>query len=279
MLAHVIPIDGPYHIDCDGQSGGCFVWDDCGLEINFPPQCSQQHIQVTMSTLLPIKNEVHPTVHIVSAVYQFNCNIKRFDKAFTLRLQHCIELQSPEDCQKMRFIIQHGGNNGVKYGHFEVGNSYGTVNLHKFCRVFIVWICELWNNIRTIIVPVTDDQDDNENNNSSQGAANNEQTSTSSGGHSEEHSPLQMDHTVPSQSANSKQHDSLMPSSSGAAFYDTKREHKGSKPTSSPIYKYESMIGLPRDHYHMSDRSSIYSIYVKLGEWRKVCTVGYMLLS
>ena len=91
-----------------------------------------------MSTFLPIKNEIHASIHIVSAVYQFKCNIERFDEAFTLRLQHCIELQSPEDCQNLRFIIQHGDSNDVKYGHYEVGNSYGTVNLNKFCHVLFV---------------------------------------------------------------------------------------------------------------------------------------------
>ena len=206
-------------------------------------------------------------MHIVSAVYQFNCNIHRFDKAFTLRLQHCIKLQSPEDCQKMCFIIQHDDNNDVKYGHFEVGNSYGTVNLHRFCRVFIVWISKLGINILTIILPITDDQD-----NSSQGASSNQETSASSGTHSEDPSAIQTDHTIPSQSASGQQHDSLMPPSSSVTFYDMKREHRESKPADSPVYKYESMIGLPRDHCHMSDWSSIYSIYVKLGGWRKVCS-------
>ena len=93
-------------------------------------------------------------MHIVSAVYQFNCNIQRFDKAFTLCLQHCIKLQSPEDCQKMRFVIQHGDSNDMKYGCFEAGKSYGTVKLNRFSYIFIVWIHELWKYIR-VEVPST----------------------------------------------------------------------------------------------------------------------------
>ena len=203
----------------------------------------------------------------MSAVYQFNCNIKRFDKAFTLRLQHCIEIQSLEDCQKMHFIIQHDDNNDVKYGHFEVGNSYGTVNLHKFSRVFVVWIRELWRNIHTCILPVTDGQD-----NASLQVSSNQQSSTRPEGHLEEFSTSQTDQTTLSQSASGQQHDSSVSSSSGAASCDTEKEHTKIKHVSSPVYKYESMIGLPKDYCHLTDWSAVYSIYVKLGGWRKVCT-------
>ena len=137
--AFVMHVVGPHQISCDGESGGYYVWNDCGLEINFPPKCSQERIQVTTNTFLPIENEVYPGVHIVSAVCQFNCNVKRFDKQFTLRLHHGVKLQSPEDCQKMRFIVmQDGSRNDVKYGSFEAEKSYGTVSLNKFCRIFII---------------------------------------------------------------------------------------------------------------------------------------------
>ena len=205
-------------------------------------------------------------MHIVSAVYQFNCNIQRFDKAFTLRLQHCIEIQSQEDCQKMRFIIQHGGSNDVKYGHFVVGNSYGTVNLHKFCHVFIVWVRELWRSICTIILPVTDGQD-----NAPLQVSNNQKSSTRSEGHSKEISTSQNQTTL-SQSASGQQHDSSVSSNSGVASCDAEKEHTKIKHVSSPVYKYESMIGLPRDYCHLTDWSAVYSIYIKLGGWRKVCS-------
>ena len=199
-------------------------------------------------------------MHIVSAVYQFNCNIQKFNKAFTLRLQHCIKLQSPEDYQKMHFVIQHDDNNDVKYGHFEVGNSYGTVNLNRFSRIFIVWINELWRNICTIVLPVTDHQD-----NAPLQVSSNQQSSASS------EATTQTDHTTLSQSTSGQQHNSAVPSSSGVASNDTGKECTKMKHSSSPVYKYESMIGLPRDYCHLTNWSGVYSIYVKLGEWRKVC--------
>ena len=157
--AVVIHVDGPYQISCDGESGGYFMWKNCGLAINFPPKCSQQHIKLTTNTFLPVENEVYPGVHIVSAVYQFDCNIERFNKPFILRLQHCVKLQSPEDCQKMRFIVLQDGSNYVKYGSFEVGKCYGIVHLNRFCHIFIIWIDEPWKNIHIIVLPVSSDGD------------------------------------------------------------------------------------------------------------------------
>ena len=205
-------------------------------------------------------------MHIVSAVYQFNCNIQKFDKAFTLRLQHCIKLQSPEDCQKMHFVIQHDDSNDIKYGCFEVGNSYGTVHLNRFSRIFIVWINELWRNICTIVLPVTDDQD-----NTSLQASGDQQSSTRSEAHSKEVYTSQTDHTMLSQSTSGQQHDSTVPSSSGMASYDTEKECTKKKHVSSPVYKYESMICLPNDYCCLTNWSGVYSIYVNLGGWRKVC--------
>ena len=237
-------VDGPYQISCNGESGGYFVWNDCGLAINFPPKCSQQHIQVITNIFLPVENKIYPGIHIVSAVYQFNCNVKRFDKPFTLHLQHCIKLQSPEDCQNMCFIVMENDSNDVKYGHFEAGKSYGTVTVNKFCHFFIAWIRELWKNIR--IVPLSGDQDDSS-----------QHVPSGSQAYSVELSTPHTSHRGSSQSASGQQHDS---SESGPPNSNT-----------SPVYKYEAMIGLPKDHCQLNEWSGFYSIYVNYGTWRKVC--------
>ena len=188
-------------------------------------------------------------MHIVSAVYQFNCNIKRFDKAFTLRLQHCIKLQSPEDCQKIRFIIQHDDSNDMKYGCFEAGKSYGTVKLNRFCHIFIMWIIyELWKNIRAIVLPLSG----NEGNSSPSSI----QQSTSA---SVEHSTLQTDQRGISQSAEDRQ-SSVPPNASVGDFTNA----------GSPLYEYEAMFCLPKNHLQLPDWKGFYSIYNKIGEWRDV---------
>ena len=242
VVAYLIPVDGPYQINCDGQTGGCFIWNDYGLEINFPPKCSQEHIQVDIQNFLPINNKVHPTIHIVSEVYQFQCNIKRFDKAFTLRLQHCLSLKSPEDCHQLCFIIESENNNDMKHGYFEVGNSYGIVHLNKFCRIFIVWVRALWRNMRTIIRTTniftrTVQHQDNS-------LSSDQQSSTSSEAHTEGL------FDVPDVSLNTP-------------IYDTQAD--------IPL-KYESMIGLPKNFHHLAEWNCVYSIYLSLGGWNKVRT-------
>ena len=186
----------------------------------------------------------------MSAVYQFNCNIQRFDKAFTLCLQHCVKLQSPEDCQKMRFVIQHGDSNDMKYGCFEAGKSYGTVKLNRFSYIFIVWIHELWKYIRVVVQP---DDRDNPSLSSSQ--------QSSSGSHSEVPSTSQIDQKGNSQSADDRQSsDSSVPSN--ANVVDS---------AGSPPYEYEAMLCLPKDHCELQNWTGVYSIYPTLGEWRLVC--------
>ena len=191
-------------------------------------------------------------MHIVSAVYQFNCNIERFDKAFTLHLQHCIEIQSPEDCQKMRFVIHHGDSNDMKYGCFEAEKSYGTVKLNRFCHIFIIWIHEPWKNIRVIVLPLSGD----ENNSSLSGIQ-----QSSSGSYSAELSTSQTDQRGNSQSADDRQHVSSVPPD--ANVVDFKND--------DPPYGFAAMFCLPKYPCEWPDWSGVYSIYYDLEGWKKVC--------
>ena len=125
------PVSASYKINFDGKTGGHFVWNDCGLEIIFPPECSQHHIQITINAFLSARNEVYPGVHIVSVVYLFNTNIEQFDKPFIMHLQHCVKLQSPEDCRCMCFVIHCGDNIEMKHGNFHVDDCYGTLDVCK----------------------------------------------------------------------------------------------------------------------------------------------------
>ena len=115
--------------------------------------------------MLPIKTEVHPGVYIVSTAFKFHCNVRKFDKAFTLSLQHCVNLQSVEDCQKMCFIVQHGNTSDIKHGQFEVQSSYGIIKLNGFCCISVAWMTEIWRNVnlQMMVVPVLETPDDQSN--------------------------------------------------------------------------------------------------------------------
>ena len=137
VMKYVIPVDGPHQITCNGQSGGDFAWDDYGLKVQFPPNCSQHFIELSMTAYLPIKSEVFPGLHIVSTDIQFHCNIKKFDKPVTLYLQHCVKLQSQEDCQNMCFVMHKNNEPNILEGKFEIDESYGAVTTSDFCHMHV----------------------------------------------------------------------------------------------------------------------------------------------
>ena len=143
LLVHAIHVDQSYKIDCVGRIGGSFAWNDCGMELTFYPDHSMGNIEVTMSAFLPIRKEIYPGVYVVSAIYQFDCNIKSFDIPFSLHLQHCVNLHSSEDIQKMYFISQQSDSDSyhinIQNGIFKNESYYGTLYLNSFCTLYIVW--------------------------------------------------------------------------------------------------------------------------------------------
>ena len=260
-ITFVLHAAGPYEISCSGESGGNYVWKDCGLRINFPSRCSQQHVGVTVSTFLPIKNEIYPGVYIVSAVYQFNCDIERFDKMFTLHLQHFVKLKSPEDCEKMHFVVVQDDNSDVKYGgHFETGKSYGTVTLDRFCYIFIGWFRDhLWKPVCMWFRPSSDDQENVLQQAPRNWSHNNRRSVALL---VQENSTSQIHHIGSSQSASEQQLDSSEAVSPSSSMGDV----------ISPTYKYEAMISTPKTVHRLTNKwSSYYSIYHKDGTWRQVC--------
>ena len=245
-------VDGPYQINCDGQIGGAFVWNDCGLELTFPPKCSKQNIKITVSALLPVRNEVHPGVYIVSAVFKFHCNVKKFDKDFTLCLQHCINIKSSEDCHNMCFIIQHGDASDIKYGHFEAGNSYGSIALNKFCCISVAWIREILRSLNfQMIMP------DNQNK---------EQPSRID-------SEIILDKGTTPKNNHKVSHslgDQHCSSQSADDIDEWKKDQEDINKADFPCHKYEEMVALPKDHSKLTKWTGIYSVYVRKKAWRIV---------
>ena len=254
-VVHVFHVDGPYTINCDGQIGETFVWSDCGLKLIFPQNCTQEMIQVTMSTFLPIRNKVHPEIHIVSAVYQFKCNIKHFDIPIILHLQHCVNLQSSEDCHKMWFASQHGDNIDIKHGNFDIGNSYGTLNLQTFCYIYAFSSkkkkCDI-EPIHVVALPNQNDQSEYPIN------INSYPTSASS--------KVVSDASHDDYESSGGQHHSSLSVDISSCINRTKQEEIEKK------WGYEWMLALPKDHTKLPKWNGIYSVYIKLAAWRKVCT-------
>lgn len=293
-------VDGPHQVKFDGQIGGSFAWNDYGLALTFPPNCVQQNVDISVSALLPLKNEIHPGIYIVSDVFKFYCNVKKFNNAFTLRLRHCVNLQSPEDCHKICFIIQHGDTteSDMKCGYFEVGNPCGTIKLKSFSLVFIAWMVRMWRRIRirTRVRPSSethDDEDDSlhsqERNNlfnseNSQHYSNQQSSSslspnaieTTSCSDSLQMVNIQLGGNCLSSSKNShcpsdQQNTSLSPSSVDASSCEKVKEQEKDKKDASPFQKYEEMLAVPKNHSELPEWKGIYSVYLQMGGWKIVC--------
>lgn len=262
IIVHVLHVDGPYDIHCDGQIGGTFSWSDCGLELIFPPKCSQKMIKVSMSAFLPLRIEVYPGVYIVSAVYQFKCNIKHFDIPIILRLQHCVKLKSSEDCHKMWFASQCGDSIDIKHGNFDIGNSYGTLNLNRFCKKCIISSQKKSNKVKPIRIASLPKQ------NVQSKKKDSTKVTCSHMTNSPKHVP----------DASHDDHESSGGQYCSSSSIDSfpcisRREQEQIEKQ----WGYEWMLALPKDHSKLDKWNGIYSVYIKLAAWRKVSITNYCI--
>ena len=116
----------------------------------------------------------------------------------------------------------------------------GLYNLNKFCHIFIVWVQGAWSYIRTNLLVLGDQSNSSQHVSSDQ--PNSSQLVTDSKAAS------QSNDRIPLQSASDHSHNSsVLPYSSATDAYqgDIKKEHTEVK---APAYRYEGMIGLPRDY-------------------------------
>ena len=171
----------------------------------------QGNIEITISALLPIKTEVRPGIYLVSTVFKFHCNVKKFDKAFTLSLQHCVNLQSMEDCHRMCFIVQHGNTSDIKHGQFEVQGLYGSIALNAFCCISIAWMTEVWRNVnlQLMVIPVSETPDDQSNsqtisNSSNRSFKKTDKCSTAKSSHQSPNNSLQIISSQPNKGISDK---------------------------------------------------------------------------
>ena len=100
-----------------------------------PPGCADGTVNFTIKAYLPTSTQEHP---IVSAVFGISADIKDFKKPITLRFPHCVTVKSEKDKENLRFLLLHNDTYKFMNGHFEVGESMGSIELHNFCKVCIL---------------------------------------------------------------------------------------------------------------------------------------------
>lgn len=130
----LVPVGDSAKLECDGKSGGSYHWKGHNFALIFPPDCADETVTVTLTTYLPSSALQHG---FVSAVFGITTNIKKFKKAITIRFPHCVNIRSKRDKENLQFIILHNDSYGFRNGYFEIGETYGSIELTSFCKLGI----------------------------------------------------------------------------------------------------------------------------------------------
>ena len=85
---------------------------------------------------------------LVSAVYAISVS-KPLQKPLTVNIQHCVALETQEQCNCLQFVKAPINEVTLPYqfkvlpgGHFSPGNQYGFISCIQFCEVGIIMIEE-----------------------------------------------------------------------------------------------------------------------------------------
>ena len=131
----LITIGHSEKIDCDGNYGGSYQWKGHDFSIMLPPGCADGTVTVTLEAYLPSSTQEHC---LLSAVFDVTTNVETLKKPVTVHIPHCVNIKSEEDKERLCFLILHKESHELKKGHFEIGKSFGSVELTKFSKVTIL---------------------------------------------------------------------------------------------------------------------------------------------
>ena len=131
----LIAIGHSEKIDCDGNYGGSYQWKGHDLSIMLPPGCADETVTVTLDAYLPSSTQDHS---LLSAVFDVTTSIEKFKKPVTVHIPHCANITSEEDKERLRFLVVHKDSHEYKKGYFEIGKSFGSVELDNFSFLTIV---------------------------------------------------------------------------------------------------------------------------------------------
>ena len=117
--------------------------------MDFPSHTSAVHIEGTVSVLsIDDDNYKFPEgSELVSAVYDISTS-RPFPEPVTVRLQHCVPIDSEKETSAMSFVIADTAS-GPPYkfqplsgGRFRCGSSYAEIQLTHFSMPAVVWWCK-----------------------------------------------------------------------------------------------------------------------------------------
>ena len=128
------PVGKSVKIECDGKHGGSYLWKGHNFTITLPPDCADEVVTVTIKAYLP---SIMQERCLVSAVFDVTADVRTFKNPVTIRFPHCVNIKSEKDIKALHFLIFHDDSYELKKGYFEVGSSFGSIELTKFCKICI----------------------------------------------------------------------------------------------------------------------------------------------
>ena len=137
----LIPV-GQSDIQCDGKSGGSYLWKGHDFGITLPPDCADGTVTITLKAYLPCSTQNHC---LASAVFQIITNVEEFKKPIKLSLSHWvnINIKSETDKEKLQFLVFKSNPYGILQGStqesFEVGESFASIEVSQ---VLLISVCK-----------------------------------------------------------------------------------------------------------------------------------------
>ena len=129
---------------CNEKYGGFFLWKGHNFEVLLPPDCADNAVSITLSAYLPSCTQNHC---LASAVFKISTNVEVFKKPITVRFPHWVNIKSEKDIEKLGFLIFRKRYHNIQVpqnylcevqkGFFEVGESFGSVEVSEVCLICI----------------------------------------------------------------------------------------------------------------------------------------------
>ena len=123
-----------------------FTWEKYGLILSAPADIlpSSETCKVAITALAGGDFEFPKGSELVSAVYAIFIS-KTLLKPLTVNIQHCVALETPEQCKSLQFVKATLNNRGLPYqfkvlegGCFTPENQYGSISCTHFCLIGVL---------------------------------------------------------------------------------------------------------------------------------------------
>ena len=124
-----------------------FTWERYGLLLSAPAEIlpSSETCKVAITALAGGDFEFPKGSELVSAVYVVSIS-KTLLKLITVNIQHCVALETPEQCKSLQFVRATLNNGGLPFqfkllqgGQFTPGSQYGSISCTQFSLIGILF--------------------------------------------------------------------------------------------------------------------------------------------